>query len=183
MKPRVIVATDFRQMSEIFDDTTLSRLTDLCDIAWGRDGPMPQAEFDSALAEATAVVFGTWHYGDDAIARSGPSLRYVYEVAGGLHHPGLDYATCFERGITVGSCAHAFGPAVAEMALAMSLDAGRLVAEGDRAFRASEELWLHPGRKGCGDVLREDVRVPRCRRPVGEPPGAARAIRGHLHRV
>lgn len=128
MKPRVIVAPDFRRMTEIFDAPTLDRLDHAAEIVWGRDGPMPRNEFRAALEDATGVVFGTWHYGHDAIAEAGDSLRYIYEVAGGLKHPGLDYATCFERGISVAGCAHAFGPVVAEMALALTLGAARLVS-------------------------------------------------------
>lgn len=149
MKPRVIVAPDFRRMTEIFDAPTLERLDHVAEIVWGRDGPMPRDEFLAALEDATGVVFGTWHYGHDAIAEAGDSLRYIYEVAGGLKHPGLDYAACFERGISVGGCAPAFGPVVAEMALAMTLDAARLVSAGDRAFRAGEERWLHAGNDGA----------------------------------
>ena len=149
MKPRVIVAPEFRTMAEVFDPQTLARLEDLVEVVWGRDGPMPQGVFVAALADATAVVFGTWHYGRDAIRQAGDSLRYVFEVAGSHHHADLDYATCFERGTAVGSCAPAFGPAVAEMALALTLDAARLVSEGDRAFRAGEERWLHAGNEGA----------------------------------
>ena len=149
MKPRVIVAPHFRTMAEIFDPPALARLDALAEVEWGRDGPVPQAEFNTALAEATSVIFGTWHYGRDAIRHAGPSLRYLYEVAGGHRHPDLDYEACFERGITVGSCAPAFGPAVAEMALALTLDAARLVSEGDRAFRVGEERWLHAGNEGA----------------------------------
>jgi phosphoglycerate dehydrogenase-like enzyme len=149
MKPRVVVAPDFRAMAEVFDPPTLDRLQDLVEVVWGRDGPMPQEEFDGALADATAVIFGTWHYGRDAIRHAGDGLRYLLEVGGGHHHPDLDYQTCFERGITVGSCAPAFGPAVAEMALALTLDAARLVSEGDRAFRVGEERWLHAGNEGA----------------------------------
>ena len=114
MKPRVIVAPDFRKMTEVFDPPTLARLEDLVEVVWGRDGPMPQGEFVAALADATAVVFGTWHYGRDAIRQAGDGLRKVFEVAGSHHHPDLDYETCFGRGIAVGSCAPACGPAVAE---------------------------------------------------------------------
>jgi phosphoglycerate dehydrogenase-like enzyme len=148
MKPKVIVAPDFRRMDEIFDGATLARLNHLVDVVWGRDGPMPQDTFLAALQDATAVVFGTWHYGLDAIPSAGSMLRYVFEVAGGHSHLDLNYAACFERGITVGGCAGAFGPAVAEMALALSLASARLVAEGDAAFRAGEELWLHDGTSG-----------------------------------
>jgi phosphoglycerate dehydrogenase-like enzyme len=149
VKPRVIVAPDFRRMAEIFDRASLERLHDIADVRWGRDGPMPQDEFEDALQGATGVVFGTWHYGPDAVAAAGPSLRHVFEVAGGHHHPDLNYAVCFERGITVASCAPAFGPAVAEMALALSLAAARLVTEGDGAFRRGEERWLHEGNVGA----------------------------------
>ncbi len=149
MKPRVIVAPDFRSMEEIFDAPTLQRLDDLVEIEWGRDGPMPRDAFTAALQEAVAVVFGTWHYGRTAIRESGSSLRHVFEVAGGHRHEDLDYAACFERGITVGGCAPAFGPAVAEMALALSLAAARLVTEGDARFRAGQERWLHAGNEGA----------------------------------
>ncbi len=110
---------------------------------------MPQDAFELAMRDATAVVFGTWHYGRNAIDESGPDLRHVFEVAGSLNHPDLDYETCFQRGITVAGCAHAFGPAVAEMGLALALAAGRLVAEGDAEFRRSEERWLHDGNVGA----------------------------------
>ncbi len=119
------------------------------EVIWGRDGPMPQDRFESALRDATAVVFGTWHYGPSAIAGAGPSLRHVLEVAGGHEHPALNYPACFERGLTLGSCAPAFGPAVAEMALALSLDAARLVTQGDAAFRRGDERWLHAGTVGA----------------------------------
>ncbi len=149
MKPKVVVAPDFRRIDEIFDAPTLARLHDLADVIWGRDGPMPAAGFVDALQEATAVVFGTWHYGFDAIHRAGDSLRHIFEVAGGHGHRDLDYATCFDRGITVGSCAPAFGPAVAEMALALTLAAARLVSEGDADFKAGNERWLHDGTVGA----------------------------------
>lgn len=157
MKPRVIVAPDFRSMDEIFDAPTLDRLHDLVDVVWGRDGPMPQAEFGAAMREATAVVFGTWHYGRDAIAAAGPMLRHVFEVSGSHHHPDLNYPVCLERGISVGGCAHAFGPAVAEMALALSLAAARLVTEGDADFRAGRERWLHDGTVGAVSLFGKTV--------------------------
>ncbi len=149
MKPTVVLAPDFRRVDEIFDAPTLARLHGLADVVWGIDGPMPVDQFDEALQHATAVVFGTWHYGPDAIRRAGDGLRHVFEVGGGHGHRELDYATCFDRDITVGSCAPAFGPAVAEMALALSLAAARLVTEGDADFKAGRERWLHDGTVGA----------------------------------
>jgi phosphoglycerate dehydrogenase-like enzyme len=132
-------------MDEIFEPATQARLDDLVDVRWGRDGPMPAARFEQALQHATAVVFGTWHYGSDAIREAGLALRHVFEVAGGHAHPGFDYATCFERGITVGSCTPAFGSVVAEMALALTLASTRDVTSGDADFRLGRERWLHEG--------------------------------------
>ncbi|MDJ0923840.1 MAG: NAD(P)-dependent oxidoreductase [Acidimicrobiia bacterium] len=136
-------------MDEIFDSTTLLRLNDLCEVVWGVDGPVPATQFREFLRDATAVVFGTWEYGREAIAEAGPNLRHIFEVAGGHTHAELDYKACFARGITVGGSAPAFGPAVAEMALALTLAATRLVAEGDAAFRMGRERWLHHGTVGA----------------------------------
>jgi phosphoglycerate dehydrogenase-like enzyme len=146
---KIIVAPHFRRMAEIFDPGTLERLRNLGAISWGRDGPMPQAEMEAALVDATAVVFGTWEYGRDAIPAAGDNLRYVFEVAGSHAHKDLNYRACLERSIRVGGCAPAFGPAVAEMGLALALAAGRLVGEGDAAFRTGQEKWLHEGTVGA----------------------------------
>ena len=148
-KPRVLLAPDFRRMDEIFDQPTLGRLTDLADIIWGRDGPMPPEAFREAITNVDAIVFGTWHFGPDGLRNAGPSLRVVLEVAGGHRHPDLDYDYLFERAIPVGSCAPAFGPAVAEMALAHTLAVSRRVAASDRAFRTGSERYLHDGNVGA----------------------------------
>lgn len=156
-KPSIIVAPDFRRMDEIFDPETRDRLDELVDVRWGKDGPMPAARFEDELQHAVAVVFGTWHYGPDAIGRAGPQLRHVFEVAGEHAHPNLDYDTCFERGITVGSCAPAFGSVVAEMALALTLAATRGVTRGDADFRLGRERWLHEGNVGAVTLFGKTV--------------------------
>jgi phosphoglycerate dehydrogenase-like enzyme len=148
-KPKIVVAPHFRHMVEVFDAGTHKRLENLGEIIWGRDGPMPQSDMEAVLVDATAVVFGSWEYGPHAIAAAGENLRFVLEVAGSHAHPELNYRACLARGIKVGGCAHAFGPAVAEMGLALSLAAGRLVSEGDAAFRSGEEKWLHDGTVGA----------------------------------
>ena len=149
MKPQVVVVPHFRHMDEIFDAGTLARLHEAADVIWGRDEPMPPDDFAAALETATAVVFGTWHYGRAAVPAAGERLRFIFEVAGGHSHRDLNYQACFERGVAVGSCSPAFGPAVAEMALALALAAGRLVNAGDAAFRAGKEKWLHDGTVGA----------------------------------
>ncbi len=148
-EPKIVVAPHFRSMTEIFDPATLDRLHGLGEIVWGRDGPMPRADMAAALADATAVIFGTWEYGPAAVGEAGESLSFIFEVAGSHNHRKLNYRACLQRGIEVGSCAPAFGPAVAEMGLAMALAAGRLVGEGDAAFRVGREKWLHDGTVGA----------------------------------
>jgi len=149
VRPEIIVAPHFRAVEEIFDPPTLARLRDLGDLVWGRDAPMPQDEMEAALDTAAAVIFGTWSYGPDAIPAAGPNLRFVFEVAGSHAHTDLNYRACLQRGIAVGGCAPAFGPAVAEMGLALALSAARLVNEGDADFRAGEEKWVHEGTVGA----------------------------------
>jgi phosphoglycerate dehydrogenase-like enzyme len=147
VRPKVVLAPAFRAVDDIFDAPSLAHLHDLAEVVWGKDEPMPQADFEAALDDATAVIVGWWTYGD-ALARAGPSLRYVFEVAGTLDQPGIDYPTCFARDIAVASCAPAFAPAVAEMALALSLASGRMITTGDAEFRMGTERWLEEGNEG-----------------------------------
>jgi phosphoglycerate dehydrogenase-like enzyme len=147
VKPLVVVAPHFRSVGEIFRPEALDRLHDIADVVWGRDEPVPQALLEDSLAEAVAVVFGTWSYGD-ALRRSGPQMRAALEVLGAHDHHEMDYRLCFERGIEVGSAAPAFGPAVAELGLGLTLAATRGITGNDRAFRTGSEAWLHDGNRG-----------------------------------
>lgn len=161
MKPSVIVAPHFRTMAEIFRPAALDRLAGFAEMIWAADERMPQAEFEEALGDALAVVFGTWHYGD-ALVRGGPNVRAVLEVAGAHDHHALGYEACLARGIEVGSVAHAFGGAVAELALGLTLAATRGIAENDRAFRKGQELWLHEGNVGYNTLFDKVVGFVGC---------------------
>jgi len=110
---------------------------------------MPEDDFLTSLTTVDALVFGSWHYGRRGIHQAGSSLRAVLEVAGGHSHPDLDYLYLFDRDIPIGSCAPAFGPAVAEMALALTLAAARRVVDSDRGFRTGNERYLHDGNDGA----------------------------------
>ncbi len=160
--PRVLLVPDFRRMEEIFDGATLDRLHATADVVWGRDGAMALDDFESELPTVDAVVFGTWHYGLDAIHCATDRLRVVMEVAGGHNHPTLDYDWLTERGIPIGSCAPAFGPAVAEMGLALTLAATRLVVDSDRGFRAGTERYLHDGNVGARSLYGQRVGFVGC---------------------
>jgi phosphoglycerate dehydrogenase-like enzyme len=110
---------------------------------WGHDEPIPTDEFARVKDDVFAIITGRWRYGPVAEL---PNLRAILEVGG--RHPSpkvLDYPTCFARGIRVLSCAPAFGPMVAEMALGMALAAARGIVDAHVAFRRGEEKWLHAG--------------------------------------
>jgi phosphoglycerate dehydrogenase-like enzyme len=138
-RPKVIVDPSFRTMDDIFSSDQGKRLQEVVEVVWGRDDPMPLDEFAAALPDAFAVVSAGWRYGD--VLDSASSLRAILTVAGGWP-PELDYARCFDRGIRVLSAAPAFAQAVAEMALALALAAGRDLVAEDRAVRATDESWL-----------------------------------------
>ncbi|HWQ11178.1 MAG TPA: NAD(P)-dependent oxidoreductase [Roseiflexaceae bacterium] len=151
----VLVDPHFRRMDEIFAPEDRTRLEGLAVVRWGRDAAMPLAEAQAALEEAVAVVCAGWRYGDAALERAA-RLRAILDVSGGFPQE-LDYARCFARGIRVLSCAPAFGPQVAEMALGMALACSRQICEGDRAMRAGSERWLHAGNQGTFQLYGQPV--------------------------
>jgi phosphoglycerate dehydrogenase-like enzyme len=144
-KPFVVVDPYARRMEEIFTPDDLERLHRTVEVVWGRNEPMPPEETRAALSRAQALVCASWRYGD-ALAYA-PHLRAIIDVGGGFP-PGLDYEQCFARRIRVLTCAPAFGPQVAEMALGLALAASRDIVAGDRAMRAGTEGWRHEGNVG-----------------------------------
>lgn len=141
MKEKVILDPSFRRMDNILLEEDLARMRAAADILWARDEPMPDDEIEKVREEVSVVISSTWRYGD--VARW-PKLRAILEVSGGFPSPkNLDYEACFARGIRVLSCAPAFGPAVAEMALGLALACARQIAWTDHAFRTGEPNWSH----------------------------------------
>ncbi|MCY4258298.1 MAG: hypothetical protein OXE04_08500 [bacterium] len=164
MRPRVIIDPEFRTMDEVFRPDDLGRLGDVAEIVWGKDEPMPTDLFRSEIAQASAVVFGRWRYGRDALDHAGPRLRAVLEVAGGHEHEALDDQSATRRGILVGSCAPAFGAVVAELGLGLALGMRRGIVEADRAMRARSERWLHEGNRHNGSLFGATVGFVGCGR-------------------
>ncbi len=139
MKEKVIVDPHFRRMAETFAPEDRERLDEMADVVWGRDEQMPEAEIAAVRDDVVAVVSANWRHGD---VRDFPKLRAILEVSGRLPDiDTLDYAACFERGIRVLSCAPSFAPAVAEMALGLTLAGAREIAPADAALRAGTEVW------------------------------------------
>ena len=164
-KQKVILDIAFRRIEEVFHPDDLEHLHRIADVVWGRNEPMPAAEFEAAKGDAFAIVTGRWRHGDVADM---PRLQAILEMGG--RHPSpdvLDYRACFARNIRVLSVAPAFGPMVAEMALAMALAAARDVVSGSAAFQSGTEQYQHRGNEhsftlydktvgliGCGSLAR-----------------------------
>jgi phosphoglycerate dehydrogenase-like enzyme len=141
MRETVLLDPHRRRMANIFTPQDLDRLKGVCDVVWAKDEPMPEHLLEEVRPELGAIITGYWRYGD---VKRYPKLRAVLEVSGGFPSPqSLDYGACFARGIRVLSCAPAFGPAVAEMALGLGLACARQIAWTDRAFRQGEPNWSH----------------------------------------
>lgn len=125
----------------ILSNEDAERLHDLVEVVWGKDEAIPDTEFSRVCREVYAVITTTWKRRslDDM-----PNLRLIMETGG--RHPStdlLDYATCFARGIRVLSCAPAYGPMVAEMALGMAIAAARGLVSGHNDFAAGKERYLY----------------------------------------
>ena len=162
---KVILDLASRRLEEVFHPSDLEHLHRIADVVWGRNEPMPAEEFEAAKGDAFAIVTGRWRHGDVAAM---PKLQAILEMGG--RHPSpqeLDYRACFARNIRVLSVAPAFGPMVAEMALAMALAAARDVVAGSVAFQSGAERYQHRGNEhaftlydktvgliGCGSLAR-----------------------------
>ena len=164
-KQKVILDIAFRRLEEVFHPDDLQHLHRIADVVWGRNEPMPAAALEAARGDAFAIVAGRWRHGD---VTQMPKLQAILELGG--RHPSpeaLDYRACFARNIRVLSVAPAFGPMVAEMALAMALAAARDVVSGSVAFQSGTERYQHRGNEhsftlydktvgliGCGSLAR-----------------------------
>lgn len=155
MKEVVILDPHFRGLNQIFTPAMLGKMQSYAQIVWAKDEPMPERELAKYRPEAAAILSGYWRHGRPA---DYPKLKAFIELGGGLPWPGgFDYKTCFDRGIHVLSCAPAFAPAVAEMALGLALAAGRQIAAGDRDFRRGAEIWETAGNEASFTLYGKSV--------------------------
>jgi phosphoglycerate dehydrogenase-like enzyme len=154
-KPVVILDPNFRTLHEIFEPEDLVRLNRVAEVVWGKDEPCPDDVLNAAKSEASAIICARWRYGSvDAF----PKLRAILDVGG--RHPSpnlLDYKACFARSIRVLTCAPAFGPMVAEMALGMALACTREIVDGHVGFLTGEEKYFHPGNVGTFTLFDQPV--------------------------
>ena len=142
-RKQIILDPSFRKIEHIFAPEDLARLHAVADIVWAKDEPMPEAELDAVREDVSAIITGSWRHGD--VSRF-PKLEAAMEVSGGPPNPkSLDYDYCFANGVRVLSCAPAFGPAVAELALALALASTRHGVDCHVEFAAGREGFLHDG--------------------------------------
>jgi phosphoglycerate dehydrogenase-like enzyme len=138
---KVILDPHGRRLEQIFSRKDMERLQSFADLVWARNEPMPEAEIEACREDVIAIVTGGWRHGD---VSQFPKLRAVLEVSGSFPSPiALDYDECFSRKIRVLSCAPAFGPAVAEMALVMAISAARRLVWNHEDFREGRANWSH----------------------------------------
>jgi len=146
-KPKILIDPHPRQMEWLFAPADWDRLNALADLVWCKDEPIPAEAFQTVAPDLFAVVTCGWRFGAlDAL----PNLRAILEVGGSHPSPKvLDYAACFQRNIRVLSCAPAFGPVVAEMALGMTIAAARGIVAGDHLMRRGEEIYSRAGNQSA----------------------------------
>lgn len=146
-KPKVLLDPHPCQIDWLFAPEEWQRLSDLAEIVWGRNEPISQEAFAAVATELSAIITCSWRFGTlDALV----NLRAILEVGGSHPSPRLlDYTACFQRNIRVLSCAPAFGPVVAEMALGLAIAAGRGIVEGDRLMRRGEERYSRAGNENA----------------------------------
>ncbi|MEM7531703.1 MAG: NAD(P)-dependent oxidoreductase [Chloroflexota bacterium] len=154
-KQKVILSPYPRPLTMIMSDEDKERLYDLVDVVWGKDEAMPADEIAKVSQDVYAVVATAWRHGtvDDM-----PNLRVIMETGG--RHPSpkhIDYEKCFQRGIRVLSCAPAYGPMVAEMALGMAIASARGIVDAHNDFAQGDEVYLYPSNEGMFTLFDQPV--------------------------
>ena len=170
-RKKVILDIAFRRLEEVFHPDDLNHLHEIVDVVWGRNEPIPEAEFEAAKADAFAIVTGRWRHGDVAEM---PELQAILEMGG--RHPSpdvLDYRACFARNIRVLSVAPAFGPMVCRDGHGHG--PGRGARRGVRVGGVSERHGAvsAPRQRAQLHPVRQDRGPGRLRQPGAQPDAAA----------
>ena len=154
-KPCVLLDPHGRALKDIFRPEDVRRLHRIADVVWGKDEPAPPAVLRSCRRRVDAIVAGNWRHGR---VEDWPRLKTIMEVGGMfVSLQGLDFDACFRRGVRVLCCGPAFAPAVAEMALGLTLAAARGIVAEDRAVHAGQEQWTFRGAVATYSLRRQRV--------------------------
>src|SRR3989454_194530 len=145
-QPLILVDPLPRTLDLMCGGDARGRLEALGRLEISEDRPIPDAEVDRLLPEASIVI------GQTAMSRArldrARHLKAIFNVETNFL-PNIDYQACQERGIWVLSPTAAFATVVAEAALAMAIDLARGITAADRAFRAGWEKYGLAGNQGC----------------------------------
>src|SRR5690554_1774917 len=141
----LIIADPYPQTLErIFRPETRARLDKVARIVVSDSEHMDDAQFDSLLPEAVAVI-GQSPMPKERLDRA-PNLRVIFNVEGNFYQ-NIDYKECFQRNIRVLNCGGAYARPVAEMALGMAIDLMRGITWEHMRFREGTERYVLEGNR------------------------------------
>ena len=170
----MILDIAFRRLEEVFHPDDLNHLHEIADVVWGRDEPMPAAEFEAAKGDAFAIVTGKWRHGErdgDARAAGDPGDGRPPSQPGGARLPGLLRAQHprAQRGAGVRADGRRDGAGHGP---------GRGPRRGVRVGGVSERHGAvsAPRQRAQLHAVRQDRGADRLRQPGAQPDAAAGAV-------
>lgn len=140
-KPVALLDPQWRRLDELFAQTDLDELGQLCDLVWAKQEPMPESLRMEALTNATFYL-SSLPIVDAAQLEKATKLRAVIELYGAFPDT-IDYPACFARGVDVLATGPGMRGSVAEMAVAMALSGARGLVQEHELFRVGKEHWLN----------------------------------------
>jgi len=150
----IFLAPAPRQVSEIFDDDDLARLTRLGRLLIHEADPLTDAIFEEKAADAS-IIIGQIDLPKERLDRA-RNLRAVINVEGNFL-PNIDYEHAFRKGVRVLNVSPVFAEPVAEVALGMALDLARGISRSDRYFRQGVEKYGLDANRKAYSMFRQKV--------------------------
>src|SRR5579864_4370525 len=151
---RIFLAPAPRAVSDIFDESELTRLRAIGNLVVHEDGPITDQLFEANAADAELII-GQFDLPESRL-RQATSLKAVFNVEGNFL-PNLDYSYCFRAGIRVLNISPVFAEPVAEAALGMAIDLARGITRSDRHFRQGTEEYGLAANREAFSLFRQDV--------------------------
>jgi phosphoglycerate dehydrogenase-like enzyme len=151
---RIFLAPAPRAVSDIFDESDLTRLHAIGDLVVHENGPVTDQLYEAKAADAE-IIIGQFDL-PEARLRQATSLRAIFNVEGNFL-PNVDYSYCFRAGIRVLNISPVFAEPVAEAALGMAIDLGRGMTRSDRHFRQGTEEYGVAANREAFSLFRQDV--------------------------
>lgn len=110
---------------------------------WEHDEPMPRDELLGRVQGVSAILCLITELIDEVVLdRAGGGLKVISTMSVGFDH--IDTKACKNRGIKVGFTPDVLTHSVADLTVAMMIDAGRRVKEASRAAERGEWTYWKP---------------------------------------